>query len=55
MLSNEEDPFFLKEDIPAIDNMISAVQLPHDFPKKMRTICELGKWKAHEKGIFCCT
>ena len=51
-LSSNEAPFCLKECIHAIDTSITAVKLPHDFPKKMRTISELGKWKAHEKGMF---
>ena len=50
--SSDEDPYCLKESLHAVDEMIMSVQLPHDFPKKMRSIAELRKWKAHEKEIF---
>lgn len=50
--STDDDAFYLKEDQLAIDKLFMGVKLPHDFPKKMRSLSELGKWKAHEKIIF---
>lgn len=50
--STDDDAFYLKKDQLAIDKLFMGVKLPHDFPKKMRSLSELGKWKAHEKIIF---
>lgn len=50
--SNADDVYCLEDSISAIDSAIFSVMLPHDFPKKSRSIHELCKWKAHEKEIF---
>ena len=50
--SKRQDAFCLKNVVTEFDKFILNVKLPHDFPKKMRSICDLGKWKAHEKEIM---
>ena len=50
--SKRQDMFCLKNVITEFDKLTLNVKLPHDFPKKMRSIRDLGKWKAHEKEIM---